>query len=206
MSTLFPDYTPVWETEDHRLLRAHAANFLTKEATPHQERWADQHHVDRDFWTKAGAAGLLCLDISEEYGGSGGDFGHEAVIAHEKAMAHDTAFGHEVHSTIAIAALASGAIESYTARRRVRTASDVDVWTCVKTFDVDGVPVAVGLALEADEPRPADMVDAELSDADDGVGSIVAVADRPGRASVFSTLDGLSPRERAIVAALMQGK
>ena len=28
----------------------------------------------------------------------------------------------------------------------------------------------------------------------------------PGRASVFSIMDGLSPRERAIVAALMQGK
>lgn len=100
MSTLFPDYTPIWETEDHRLLRRHAATFLRKEATPNQQRWADQKAVDREFWTKAGAAGLLCLDVEEVYGGGGGTFGHEAVIAHERAMAHDTAFGFEVHSTI----------------------------------------------------------------------------------------------------------
>jgi acyl-CoA dehydrogenase len=100
MSRLFPDYTPVWETDDHRLLREHAATFLAREATPNQERWAEQHAVDRDFWTKAGAAGLLCLDIPDEYGGGGGDFGHEAVVAHERSMAHDTAFGFEVHSTI----------------------------------------------------------------------------------------------------------
>ncbi|HWJ67860.1 MAG TPA: acyl-CoA dehydrogenase family protein [Nocardioides sp.] len=100
MNGLFPDYAPVWETEDHRLLRKHAATFLAREATPHQDRWAEQHAVDRDFWTKAGAAGLLCLDIDEEYGGGGGNFGHEAVVAHERSIAHDTAFGFEVHSTI----------------------------------------------------------------------------------------------------------
>ncbi|MEN8674244.1 acyl-CoA dehydrogenase family protein [Nocardioides sp.] len=100
MSKLFPDYTPAWETEDHRLLREHAGTFLAKEATPHQEAWAEQHHVDRDFWRKAGAAGLLCLDVEEQYGGGGGNFGHEAVVAHERSMAHDTAFGFEVHSTI----------------------------------------------------------------------------------------------------------
>ncbi|KRF19428.1 acyl-CoA dehydrogenase [Nocardioides sp. Soil797] len=114
MSTLFPDYTPAWETEDHQLLRKHAATFFTKEATPHQERWAEQQAVDREFWTKTGAAGLLCLDIHEEFGGGGGDFGHEAVVAHEKALAHDTAFGFEVHSTIVshyVAAYASTSLK-----------------------------------------------------------------------------------------------
>lgn len=100
MSELFPDYKPAWESEDHVLLRKHAATFFRKEATPHQERWAEQHQVDRDFWTKAGAAGLLCLDIPEEYGGTGGNFGHEAVVQQELVLAHDTAFGFSVHSTI----------------------------------------------------------------------------------------------------------
>lgn len=100
MSKLFPDYTPVWETEDHRLLRKHAATFFAREVTPHQERWAEQHHVDRELWSKTGDAGLLCLDIPEEYGGAGGNFGHEAVVQHELGLAHDTAFGFNVHSTI----------------------------------------------------------------------------------------------------------
>ncbi|KDE10019.1 acyl-CoA dehydrogenase family protein [Rhodococcus ruber] len=100
MSELFPDYRSPWESDDQALLRKHAAAFFRKEATPHQERWAQQHHVDREFWTKAGDAGLLCLGLPEEYGGGGGNFGHEAVVQQELALAHDTAFGFNVHSTI----------------------------------------------------------------------------------------------------------
>lgn len=100
MSELFPDYTPAWQTEDHVLLRDHARTFLRREATPHQERWAEQHMIDRTFWNAAGAAGLLCLDMAEEYGGGGGNFGHEAVVAEEIAFAQDTSWAFQVHSTI----------------------------------------------------------------------------------------------------------
>lgn len=100
MSELFPDYVSPWETEDHQVLRRHAAAFLAKESVPNQERWAEQHHVDREFWNKAGAAGLLCLDLPEEYSGGGGDFGHEAIVQQEVNYANDTAFGFSIHSTI----------------------------------------------------------------------------------------------------------
>ncbi|WP_143860773.1 acyl-CoA dehydrogenase family protein, partial [Nocardia cerradoensis] len=52
------------------------------------------------FWNKAGAAGLLGVDLPEEYGGLGGDFGLSAVIGEELALAHDSAFGWLVHSPI----------------------------------------------------------------------------------------------------------
>jgi acyl-CoA dehydrogenase len=100
MSELFPEYRSPWESEDQRLLRTHAASFFRKEATPHQERWAEQHHVDREFWTKTGAAGLLCLELPEQYGGGDGNFGHEAVVTNELTLAGDSAFGFGVHSTI----------------------------------------------------------------------------------------------------------
>jgi acyl-CoA dehydrogenase len=100
MTTLFPDYRSPWESDDHQLLRKHAATFFRKEATPHQERWAAQHQVDREFWTKTGAAGLLCLELPEQYGGGGGNFGHEVVVEQELRYAHDTAFAFSVHSTI----------------------------------------------------------------------------------------------------------
>jgi len=100
MSELFPTYRATWETDQHRELRRHAAEFLRKEATPNQERWAKNHQVDREFWNKLGDAGLLGLDLPEEYGGAGGDFGMSAVVAEEFALAHDSASGWSVHSPI----------------------------------------------------------------------------------------------------------
>jgi len=100
MSELFPKYRATWETDQHRELRQHAAAFLAKEATPNQERWAKNHQVDREFWNKLGDAGLLGLDLPEEYGGAGGDFGFSAVVAEEFALAHDSASGWSVHSPI----------------------------------------------------------------------------------------------------------
>jgi acyl-CoA dehydrogenase len=100
LSELVPKYRASWETDQHRELRQHAAAFLAKEATPNQERWAKNHQVDRDFWNKLGDAGLLGLDLPEEYGGAGGDFGFSAVVAEEFALAHDSASGWSVHSPI----------------------------------------------------------------------------------------------------------
>lgn len=100
MSELFPTYRASWETDQHRELRRHAAAFLAKEATPNQERWAKNHQVDREFWNKLGDAGLLGLDLPEEYGGAGGDFGLSAIVAEEFALAHDSASGWTVHSPI----------------------------------------------------------------------------------------------------------
>lgn len=100
MSELFPDYRPTWETDQHSELRKHAAEFFRKEATPNQERWVAQHAVDRGFWNKAGAAGLLGLDLPEEFGGMGGDFAMQAVVQEELVYAHDQAFGFSVHSPI----------------------------------------------------------------------------------------------------------
>ncbi|MDP0399727.1 acyl-CoA dehydrogenase family protein [Tsukamurella strandjordii] len=100
MTALFPDYRPAWETPEHTELRKHAAEFFRREATLNQERWADQHQVDREFWNKAGDAGLLCTELPESLGGAGGDFGHDTVVVQELALSGDSAFGYGVHSTI----------------------------------------------------------------------------------------------------------
>ncbi|MDQ2626649.1 MAG: acyl-CoA dehydrogenase family protein [Actinomycetota bacterium] len=100
MSELFPDYRATWESDQHRELRKHAAEFFRKESTPNQERWAAQHQVDREFWNKLGDAGLLGVDLPEQYGGIDGDFGLSAVVAEELALAGDAASGWIVHSPI----------------------------------------------------------------------------------------------------------
>ena len=96
MSALFPDYRPSWETEDHALLREHARAFFAKEMSPNQEKWAEQKHVDRETWLRTGEAGLICLDVPEEYGGQGGDAGMEYLVTEELVYSGDTAFGMEI--------------------------------------------------------------------------------------------------------------
>jgi acyl-CoA dehydrogenase len=77
-----------------------ARTFCHKELVPHQQRWSEQKHVDRELWTKAGEVGLLALSIPEEYGGGGGTFAHEAVLYEEQTRAGDSAWGVTVHNGI----------------------------------------------------------------------------------------------------------
>ncbi|MEZ5159610.1 MAG: acyl-CoA dehydrogenase family protein [Marmoricola sp.] len=93
-------YRSPWLNEELDDLRHLAKTFFEKESVPNRERWEKQHQVDREFWNKAGDAGILCISIPEEYGGGGGTFAHEAVVIEEQAHAMDDAFGYSVHSTI----------------------------------------------------------------------------------------------------------
>ena len=97
---ILDDYRGTWEDEDISELRKLTREFIANEITPHQERFAQQHRVDRNVWRKAGQAGLLCISVPEEYGGGGGDFRHEAVVLHEQGLAFDDAWGYSVHSSI----------------------------------------------------------------------------------------------------------
>jgi len=89
-----------WETEDMRATRDTARRFFERECVPHEMRWRAQHHADRDIWNKAGAAGMLCASIPQEYGGGGGSFLHEAVICEEQWYAMAQCFSNNVHSGI----------------------------------------------------------------------------------------------------------
>jgi len=91
---------PDWMTEDVVLLEEQARRFIAAEFVPHLERWNEEGIYDRDVWTKAGAAGLLCASMPEEYGGAGGTFAHEAVINREFSLAGFDSFGAPLHSGI----------------------------------------------------------------------------------------------------------
>jgi acyl-CoA dehydrogenase len=70
---------------DLDLFRATVRRFLAEEVVPNASAWRKRGYIDRDLWRKAGAIGLLCASVPEEYGGGGGNFWHEAVIIEELA-------------------------------------------------------------------------------------------------------------------------
>lgn len=94
------DYRSPWMTDELDSLAELTRKFFAKESVPYFEKWAENQQVDRELWTKAGQAGLLCLSVPEEYGGGGGSFAHEAVVQYEQAFLGDSAFGNFVHSGI----------------------------------------------------------------------------------------------------------
>ena len=97
---ILDNYTPIWETEEHTDLREMARDFVAAEITPHSERFATNHEVDRGLWNKAGDNGLLLLSVPEEYGGGGADFSHESIVLYEQGLAGDDSWGYAIHSSI----------------------------------------------------------------------------------------------------------
>ena len=67
--------------EEHKMFKEAVETFLKKEAVPHAEKWEKDGIVDREIWKKAGAMGMLCMDMPEEYGGMGiKDFRYNAIV------------------------------------------------------------------------------------------------------------------------------
>lgn len=88
-------------SEEHELYRNSVRKFIAAELTPHHRQWEKDGMVSRDVWLKAGAAGLLCSNAPEEYGGAGADFKYNAVLTEELGRAGITGPGFAVHSDMA---------------------------------------------------------------------------------------------------------
>jgi len=89
-------YEPV-----HDEFRSLCREFMAREAVPHHAEWEKAGLVDRAVWRKAGAAGLLGLDVDEAYGGGGqSDFRFNAVLVEEIIRAGCSGLGFGLHNDV----------------------------------------------------------------------------------------------------------
>ncbi|XAY05255.1 Acyl-CoA dehydrogenase [Paraconexibacter sp. AEG42_29] len=86
-------------SEDHEALRESIRSFVDKEIVPHVQEWDDTTFPD-SIVKRMGDLGFLGLSIPEEYGGQGGDYFTNIVLAEEIARAGSGGFlmGLSVHT------------------------------------------------------------------------------------------------------------
>jgi alkylation response protein AidB-like acyl-CoA dehydrogenase len=89
-------------TDEHEQLRESIRSFVLKELRPHAEEWEEETFPNWVF-TRMGELGLLGLSFPEQYGGQGGDYYCNLVLAEEIVHANcgGLAMGVAVHTDMA---------------------------------------------------------------------------------------------------------
>ncbi|MGW1679447.1 acyl-CoA dehydrogenase family protein [Saccharopolyspora sp. NPDC002376] len=88
---------------EHEAFREVVRDFLVKEVVPHFAEWERAGLVPRELFHKAGAVGMLGLQVPEEHGGGGtSSFKFNAVITEETARAGVALGGFKVHTDVVV--------------------------------------------------------------------------------------------------------
>jgi citronellyl-CoA dehydrogenase len=105
-SVLKPDHGasgrhPIF-TDEHDELRASIRAYVEKELAPHADEWEETTFPDHVF-RRMGELGYLGLHYPEEYGGQGGDYATQIVLAEEMSRSHSggLVMGVAVHTDMA---------------------------------------------------------------------------------------------------------
>jgi acyl-CoA dehydrogenase len=69
--------------EEHEIWRTTVRRFVEKEIVPFHAQWEHDGIVPRELWLKAGAQGMLCCTVPEEFGGLGLDYLFDVVVFEE---------------------------------------------------------------------------------------------------------------------------
>jgi alkylation response protein AidB-like acyl-CoA dehydrogenase len=89
-------------TEEHEALRESIRAYVDRELAPHAQEWEETTFPDSVF-RRMGELGFLGLSMPEAYGGQGGDYFANLVLAEELARSHSggLAMGIAVHTDMA---------------------------------------------------------------------------------------------------------
>ena len=93
----------VVDAEELSLFRDNVVRFLKDNVEPHYEKWEKAGIFPKELYLELGAAGLLCVDLPEAYGGAGAPFEFSMVVLEEAARMGFLALASNlsVHSDIA---------------------------------------------------------------------------------------------------------
>lgn len=90
----------IYASEEHKMMQNMIQDFIHNEIIEQTEQWEKNGMVNREIWERAGELGLLCIDMPEQYGGSGLDFSFSALFIEELNKAGVTGPGFSLHSDI----------------------------------------------------------------------------------------------------------
>jgi len=90
----------IYASEEHKMMQNMIQDFIKNEIIDHVEEWEKNGMVTRNIWERAGELGLLCIDMPENYGGSGLDFSFSALFIEELAKEGINGPGFSLHSDI----------------------------------------------------------------------------------------------------------
>jgi alkylation response protein AidB-like acyl-CoA dehydrogenase len=86
--------------EEHEMFRQSVRKFVEKEIVPFHADWEREGIVPRELWLKAGAQGMLCCTVPEEYGGLGLDYLFDVVVFEELWRAGASGPGFLIHTDL----------------------------------------------------------------------------------------------------------
>src|SRR5256884_6846584 len=98
--------------EEHHIFRESVRRFVDREIVPFHAQWEKDGIVPRELWLKAGAEGLLCCTIPEEYGGMGLDYLFDVVVFEELWRSGASGPGFLIHTDLVATYLLSFGTEA----------------------------------------------------------------------------------------------
>ena len=186
--------------DDHEAFRDSVRSFIKAEVVPNIDRWDEAGIVEKAIWPKAGAVGMLCPTVPEEYGGLGLDFGYNAIIDEEISYGGTTlgfslqsdivvnyivSYGSEEQKKHWLPKLVSGEVVTAIAMTEPGVGSDLQgIRTTAKKdgnhYVINGSKTYITNGQNADLILVCAKTDTEVQPAWKGVSIILVEADREG--------------------------
>src|SRR5260221_5584995 len=98
--------------EEHIIFRESVRRFVDREIVPFHAQWEKDGIVPRELWLKAGAEGLLCCTVPEQYGGMGLDYLCDVVVFEELWRSGASGPGFLIHTDLVATYLLSFGTEA----------------------------------------------------------------------------------------------